>query len=425
MSIRRGFVGLVVLAMVAAGASAEVWPGAAPCAGTLQACVDGVASGATISIATNTPILETVDVVDRSLTLAPQAGFSPSFAGPGSVTFTTPTTASSLTISSLTFDHADLVARNGAGNLSLRVSDSTFSALSRDAIRVTSDSTAATVLIEVTRSQFAIDNTPGNEGSALQVSAMQLSGELFLSVTDSVMSQNEGDSNGSVSIYESTMPEAFVTFRGNTVHRSGSNAGVFLRKDEPGDWTVLVENNLFAGSANSQGPALNLIGTDDSGTYSFSVVDNTIVQGNRGIVASSVGALEGLVSNNVVAHFSQDGLFVSGAPDNVTNRNNLFFDAITAEVLGAGSIQADPRFVGAADFRLRGDSPARNAGANADVPAAVTTDLEGQARILEGTVDIGAYEVLASVIEVPTLSEVGLGVMGVLIGLAAVRLLRG
>lgn len=425
MSIRQSVVGLVGLAVVVAGASAETWPGVAPCAGTLQACVDGVASGATISIATNTPIVELLTVTDKSLTLAPQAGFSPSFAGPGSVTFTTPTTASSLTINSLTFDHADLVARNGNGNLSLRVNDSTFSALSRDAIRVSSDATAATVIVEVARSRFTIDNTPGNEGSAVQVSAMQLSGDLFLSVTDSVMSQNEGDSNGAISIYESTMPEASVTFRRNTVTRSGSNAGVFLRKDEPGDWTVLIENNLFAGSANTQGPAVNLIGTDDAGTYSFSVVDNTIVQGNRGIVASSIGALEGLVSNNVVAHFSQDGLFVDGAPEAVSNRNNLLFDATTAEVLGAGSIQADPRFVGAPDFRLQSDSPARNAGANGDVPAAVTVDLEGQARILEGTVDVGAYEYLASVIEVPTLSELGLGVMGVLIGLAAVRVLRG
>lgn len=115
MSIRQSVVGLVGLAVVVAGASAETWPGVAPCAGTLQACVDGVASGATISIATNTPIVELLTVTDKSLTLAPQAGFSPSFAGPGSVTFTTPTTASSLTINSLTFDHADLVARNGNG----------------------------------------------------------------------------------------------------------------------------------------------------------------------------------------------------------------------------------------------------------------------------------------------------------------------
>ena len=59
---------------------------------------------------------------------------------------------------------------------------------------------------------------------------------------------------------------------------------------------------------------------------------------------------------------------------------------------GAGSVFADPRFVGANDFRLRAGSPAIGAGDSAAVPPELTTDLDGNPRIQGAAVDIGAYE---------------------------------
>jgi predicted outer membrane repeat protein len=75
---------------------------------------------------------------------------------------------------------------------------------------------------------------------------------------------------------------------------------------------------------------------------------------------------------------------------------------------GIGSLDTDPLFVrfpwtgpdgsfGTADddygdLRLRAGSPCLDAGSNAAIPAGVTTDLAGQARIQNGTVDLGAYE---------------------------------
>jgi hypothetical protein len=59
---------------------------------------------------------------------------------------------------------------------------------------------------------------------------------------------------------------------------------------------------------------------------------------------------------------------------------------------GPGDIAADPGFVNAdaGDFRLRPDSPCINAGLNAYTTG--STDLDGNPRIVSGTVDIGAYE---------------------------------
>jgi uncharacterized repeat protein (TIGR01451 family) len=67
-----------------------------------------------------------------------------------------------------------------------------------------------------------------------------------------------------------------------------------------------------------------------------------------------------------------------------------------------GNLDADPRFVGAVDpavaptlagnLRLRWGSPAVDAGDNGLVPPGVTTDLDGAPRFVQGTVDMGAYE---------------------------------
>ena len=57
-------------------------------------------------------------------------------------------------------------------------------------------------------------------------------------------------------------------------------------------------------------------------------------------------------------------------------------------------IFVDPQFVDAAngDYHLQDTSPCMDAGNNSYVPSGVTTDLDGNPRIVNSTVDIGAYE---------------------------------
>jgi len=114
---------------------------------------------------------------------------------------------------------------------------------------------------------------------------------------------------------------------------------------------------------------------------------------------------------------------VNNTESHLTVKNSVFFDntepqlrsaAITSVAYslipggwpGTGNIDADPRFVDPnnGDFRLRGCSPAIDAGSNSAVPAGVVTDAAGQPRFVdqpdvpdtgEGAppiVDMGAFE---------------------------------
>ncbi|MCL5256307.1 MAG: Ig-like domain-containing protein [Chloroflexi bacterium] len=59
---------------------------------------------------------------------------------------------------------------------------------------------------------------------------------------------------------------------------------------------------------------------------------------------------------------------------------------------GTGNIDANPQFVSSTDLHLQLTSPCIDKGDNTAVPSGVTTDLDGNPRIFNGTVDMGAYE---------------------------------
>ncbi|HHW88731.1 MAG TPA: hypothetical protein GX400_21285 [Chloroflexi bacterium] len=89
--------------------------------------------------------------------------------------------------------------------------------------------------------------------------------------------------------------------------------------------------------------------------------------------------------------------------DDLTATTTITTSLVQGGWPGVGIIDADPRFVDADgvdnisgtaddDLRLQSTSPALNIGANAALPGGVTTDLAGQPRIVQGAVDLGAYE---------------------------------
>jgi len=125
MPVRRSL--LAVLAAVAlltlahaqptrAGTTYE-WPSAvAPCATTLQACIDGHASGDGVAIAESGAIHESIKIQDKSFSISVEAGYSPVI--DSLLVENTTSTAIHVSVSGPVFAHQVFVeAFNGAGSI--------------------------------------------------------------------------------------------------------------------------------------------------------------------------------------------------------------------------------------------------------------------------------------------------------------------
>jgi parallel beta-helix repeat protein len=121
------------------------------------------------------------------------------------------------------------------------------------------------------------------------------------------------------------------------------------------------------------------------------IINNTIAGNSRyGLSLSSSSAV---ASNNIIAS-NKVGIYKNaGTP--VTSYNDVWDNATPYSGIdpGAGDIWADPLFADAAlgYFHIQPGSPCRNVGTNS-APSLPTLDMDGQDRIQDTTVDIGADE---------------------------------
>ena len=133
--------------------------------------------------------------------------------------------------------------------------------------------------------------------------------------------------------------------------------------------------------------------------------------GDAGSVISTSGTTPVVVTNSIIwgnNKVSIGNTTVSNPAIYNTNGGNttVTYSDIQGGYSGTGNISSDPLFIDSADadgadnifgtaddgLHLQAGSPAINTGSNAAVPAGVTTDIAGAARIQDGIVDIGAYE---------------------------------
>jgi hypothetical protein len=131
---------------------------------------------------------------------------------------------------------------------------------------------------------------------------------------------------------------------------------------------------------------------------------------------------------NADSYGSGESSQVGTNPSNMILANYNCIEGLTGGLGGIGNIGDDPMFVSTDgadhrpvhrarrqdDLRLRPRSPCIDAGDNTAVPPLVTTDLDGNPRIVNDTVDMGAYE-FQGVEAIPTLSEWGMVIMVLLL----------
>jgi hypothetical protein len=124
-------------------------------------------------------------------------------------------------------------------------------------------------------------------------------------------------------------------------------------------------------------------------------VENCTIAGNAGTNVAGVRRVAGtaIIRNSIV---------YNNSPANYGGTIGWTNSCTTPSASGAGNIDSDPLFVLAgigyglshsnADYHLQSASLCINAGTNALVHPSLTTDLDGNDRIVREIVDMGAYE---------------------------------
>jgi hypothetical protein len=146
----------------------------------------------------------------------------------------------------------------------------------------------------------------------------------------------------------------------------------------------LVNNSVLKGNSASYGGGASF-------TYTSGFMNNCTVVGNSSLGAG--GGVKGGVAVNSIVYNN----FGSGNP----NYDTVFFaySCTTPDPAGDHCITNHPKFENAAagNYRLNFTSPCLEAGYNFE--AALPTDLDGNARILGNTVEMGAYEYMGNAVD--------------------------
>jgi hypothetical protein len=158
---------------------------------------------------------------------------------------------------------------------------------------------------------------------------------------------------------------------------------------------VSAGNAVNAGGTHVEGAGL-YVGCS-TGPVALTARDSTI-SGNQAGPGAAGGIFGGpddqLTLTNSIVTGNPSGADITG----FSSVSASFDDACAggAPLAGAGNICADPVLAGAgppaADVHETANSPTIDKGSNALVPAGLTTDFEGDPRIINGTVDMGADE---------------------------------
>ncbi len=226
-------------------------------------------------------------------------------------------------------------------------------------------------------SAATITNNLIAENSAASAGGGVYSGDLtHTTIADNTITQNNAPLGGGVYC-------GVDTVTGNVITENSANSG-------GGVYSVgssLIANNRISGNSAHDGGGICC-----SAYHSARIFNNTIAENDASTTGGGIRTTGGSsVWNNIVA-FNSSGVYAG--PTEL--RNNCVYGNASYDYLasaGAGDISVDPLFSDrtAGDYHIKLTSPCVNAGRNEAVYPA-DKDIDGESRILYGTVDIGADE---------------------------------
>lgn len=266
-------------------------------------------------------------------------------------------------------------------------------------------------------------SSPTIAGNVIKLNLASLSGGgIFCSnsspliIGNSIISNFSGEDGGGIGSWRNSSPIiANNWIVGNTSNyadtfdfTSVGGGGIFTtaadldgRPDESFTASPVIINNIVAANGGDNGAGIRI---NDLNFGTATVTNNTIISNSgTGIYWQREFSQTSVVlSNNIVA-FNAWGMQQRGTTTFQILHNDVFgnslFDektdyiAVPDQTGTNGNISVDPRLANYrfGNFHLQPDSPCRDSGLNSAVGVS-WSDIDGQNRILGGTVDIGADE---------------------------------
>jgi hypothetical protein len=411
---------LLFLLVLIAAASAPVhagglvlqWPGVAPCATTLQACVDAASNGSVIQIVTDTPIPENINLYNRSLSLVAGSGYHPNFAAGFWISASTAPISGDVSVSLTGLRLQDSYVRisyNGTGTGTYDVRGMTLNqstggaptyiqliAASGTTNAMLYDNRVSGLPASLNSGLIQIDNT----GATLNVSAYY----------NHVRSTSDvGVNGGGIFVNETSGGMGTVKLHGNEVQGGFFRSGIFVSEglfsSTTSTFSARVYNNVVVCSSATVNGGSGISFTANNGSINAQAVNNTLSRCYTGISAnqwsggSATARVDGLVTNNLVV--AVNGLqFSPSITPSLTNDYNLINASSNFATLGTHTLTAPAQLVADSAPRLLPGSPAIDAADSATLGFGLlfntlpVTDADGLRRITgaSSNADIGAYE---------------------------------
>jgi hypothetical protein len=358
----------LLLAVSPATATTRTYPSTPPCSTTLQACLDGSGDGDRIEIVTTAPISENM-TIRKSLTVTGAPGVTPLIGGTAT-------------------GGGFYIGGKSEGPSVIRLEGLT---ISNGSVRVALNPSPGGD--EVTIQRCSISNTfPAGLAVLVdpQVPAdVRLLDNLLASggyVVDTLMAQPSGT--------------VHLTIAGNHMTASTPGySGLQLDMRGGGQTVVDVASNVIHDVAQRA----IVMYTVDTVAATVNVVNNTLDRAEAGVEVSSVetgSTLALRLFNNIVTRTTGPGVrFPVSAQLSVTSAFNDLFAIGAANVLngfglGMPLFGIDPIYADAAsaDYHLKGTSALINAGTITPPGGLPALDADGNLRVANGIVDIGAFE---------------------------------
>lgn len=407
---------LLLVPAAHAGLAVSVWPGAAPCNTTLQACINAASDGSTVSVDTDATIAENLNLYNRSLAVVAADGRRPSLA-PGNW----------IAVSS-----APILGNQSVTLRGLRLTNAYVSATYLGTGTATFDFSG--LVLEQTSAAPTYLRVEGRSGNTVQarlynnrvtglprslnaglIELVNGGGTLNASVYyNDVRSRSASAADGAGIFVDTTDGGGgTVKLHGNTVRGGFFRAGLFVSEglfsSTASDFNARVYSNVVVCADNTSGGGTSGSGisfTAGSGHIGVQALNNTVTRCSYGILASqwsgggAGAAIDGIVKNNLVV--ADRGLsFSTGLTAGLSNDYNLLNVNSNLATPGPNTITSSANLVALSAPRLRADSPAINAADTTALGLGIifnslpTNDADGLRRLKGGSsgqADIGAYE---------------------------------